>query len=267
MKLDCYPITYTGNKYRETKKYFKNFKIDQYEYIVEPMCGIFGFSRALMEMNPSYKGKFLLNDHNKELIDFHNKIKNDEFEEIENECNELLNKYLLDVDDREFGKEIKEINKFYIKKMFEFRGGIYKREKGKKRLINFKNKLEEYKMFMSKCDFYNLDFNEFINTLPKDKKILIFYDPPYISSSNIDYSMNKYIEGTKFLYDNTQMYIDIKNNYKNLPDHDQLMIINNTAIIREIFKKFNYDIYDHTYSVGNKNKTQHIHINNFQLTL
>lgn len=262
MKLDCYPIVYTGNKYRETKKYFKNFKIDQYDYIVEPLCGIFGFSRALFEMNPDFQGKFLLNDHNKELIDFHNRLKNDEFEDIENECNEVLNKHIKDVDDREFNKEIKKINNFIMKQMFQNGHGLCVRKYGETKLKNYKKILDEYKLFFSKCEFYNLDFNEFMETLPDDKKTLVFYDPPYISSCNIEYSMHKHVEGTKFLYDNTQMYIDIKKYYKN-QNLNSLMIINNSAIIREIFKKYNMDVFDHTYQMTKKNKTQHIHITNF----
>ena len=75
IRYDRFILNYQGNKYLETKKYFKELDIRDYDIIVEPFAGIFGFSRALYEMNPEYDGVFWINDIDPDLIAFYKQLK------------------------------------------------------------------------------------------------------------------------------------------------------------------------------------------------
>ncbi len=77
--MNNFLFSYNGNKYLEIKKYFVSsncFKdINDYDIIVEPFCGIFGFSRYYYEKG--FSGEIWLNDINSDLINYYNKMKND----------------------------------------------------------------------------------------------------------------------------------------------------------------------------------------------
>ena len=64
-------LNYTGNKYQESKKHLKNYDFSNYDTIVEPFCGGFGFSRFLFsDLNLKDK-RYIFCDLDKELIDFY----------------------------------------------------------------------------------------------------------------------------------------------------------------------------------------------------
>ena len=267
-KFDRYLLTYTGNKYRETKKYLEDLDIKKYDIIVEPFGGIFGYSRALYEMNPNYSGEFWINDTNTDLIGVHQQLKDGKFNEIKEMVLKLIEPFEKDENDLNFNKVKKKNSLLQLIVCFY----INTRQKMKNKIKNYEEKQDDFKELLDKCSFFNMDFNDFLKQLPTDKKCLILFDPPYFDSCNTDYTrgMEKY-EDDGEIKDNTQMYLDILDYFaaqaRNLQNrktgNDCLMIINNLSIMRYIFKDFQQEVYKVKYQRVKKN-TSHLMIYNFK---
>ena len=79
--MNAHPFCYLGNKYLESKTKLSLYmdkaiaNINDYDIIAEPFCGIYGFSRYAHLIG--FKGEYLLNDINKDLIDSLNRLKNE----------------------------------------------------------------------------------------------------------------------------------------------------------------------------------------------
>ncbi len=255
MRLDRFILSYLGNKYIETKKYLSDDlkQYADYDIICEPCCGIFGFSRAFVELVPEFKGEIWLNDINTELINSLNEIKYNPLEVI-NSIRTESEKYYCD----------SELSYSKTKSFLLSRTacGVSARlcslKKANSKLNNYSDKIDEYKIFFDKVKFFNLPYNDFIEKLPLNKKILIFIDPPYFNSYNLDYqkitsSINKKNEAP----DGTSLYIDIYKTFKNDNKFNIIMIINKIEFINYFFEKWNYKDYKGIYQT-NKNVKHHI---------
>ncbi len=269
MKLDRFLISYNGNKYLETKKYLKNLDISKYDIIAEPFCGIFGFSRALMELNPDFKGEFYLNDIDKNLIDTFKRIVNDPYEYI-NDCEKISNTFETDSDMSSYFRKNKDDYRKLIYRHCQQQ--LFNKFQGGRKIKNYKERIENFNLFFKKCKFSSLENKEFIDLLPKDKKILIFFDPPYFDSNNADYKgyMDYMNEKTETIKDNTYFYIDILENLKN-KNNDCLLIINQISILDYLFKDFKKESFLKLYQnssgskTNKKRRTNHIIYSNFDL--
>lgn len=247
-KLDRFLLNYNGNKYNETKKYLSNYLNKDYDIICEPFCGIFGFSRYFIEYNQDYKGEIWLNDINKDLIDTMKILQSDPsglFVELEN----LLNKYNTDKELSNYLKDKKTEHKYigtfrYICRTMH--SNFYEVDKAYTKINNYKKYIEYYKIFFKKVKFFNLDCKDFINKIPKNKKSLVFFDPPYFDSYNVDY-INSNGRDNNLYYDNTTIYIDILKTFKK-KNIDCLMIINKSDLIHYLFKKYLKTEYKGQYS-------------------
>lgn len=255
--LNCYPIGYCGNKYRETKKYLddilEGINLNEIDIIVEPFGGIFGFSRVIHEKT-DYKGQYWINDIEKDLIKTHKRIKSD-WNGLRTELEEKLSKYKTDA---ELTDTLKKNSDYVMEKMCSFRGRLKKISKGHDKIRVFEKRKSNYKPFFKKVKFFNKTHSEFIDNLPKGKRILIFFDPPYFNSSNAEY--NHYCKNGKD-NDQTIFYLDILNYFKN-PNYKSIMIMNKIALINYLFKDYMRKEYDNTYQIY-KHKVKHIIYKNY----
>ena len=257
VRLDRFILNYQGNKYRETKKYLSGLNISKYDYICEPYGGIFGFSRVMFEINPDFKGVFLINDTDKELIEFYKKLKNNLEKTVDfyaKKINDLITQ--AGNIDKNFTPLIRDQPDRILR--FLCRGHnscIFNIKKSQTKLKNFKEKLTEYKLFFDKCLFYNLKSCEFFEMVDQYKNKLIFCDPPYFNSSNNSYFSEPILmDGTLIEYpDNTSMYVHIKQQFDKKKE-DMIFIMNFTALIHYIFLDYFKKKYSKTYGNNLKNK-------------
>jgi len=186
--MDRFIINYNGNKYNEVKKYLKtDVETMDYDFIAEPFCGIFGFSRYFYLLNgeKNKKTRFLLNDIETDLINFYKELKKD-FDGTLKTIEDLMEEEDIKKADDNISKCETLQGSYILKKMSLFRAGLYVKHKLLKKIENFKKKKTEYQEFFKICEFYNMDYKDFIENVvkPKKKKTLIFYDPPYFNSNN-----------------------------------------------------------------------------------
>ena len=226
--MDRFLLSYNGNKYLESKKMCDDIDFSSYDYICEPFCGIFGFSR--FAYNKGFTGDFLLNDLDEDIIKIFNDLKVD----IDTVCDKLkaeLSKYKVD---RELTNDRNKSRLLHLSSRGGL-GSLCKIQKGNTKITNFLKKKGQYNLFFNKCTFSSMDYIDFIKSIPDDKKVLIYYDPPYFNSDNTGYHPNT--SNAVGYSDGTKKYIDILNNFKDIK-HDQLLILNHTDIMHYIFKDF-----------------------------
>lgn len=249
MKLDRFIITYQGNKYLETRKHLINdVNINNYDIICEPFCGIFGFSRAMFEKYNDFKGKIYLNDLNTSLINFLKKLKTEPKKFVNDLSNELDNIN----DDREIKKSSDDIKFVSSRSM-----GLYNKHRGMTKIKNYLEKLNDYSFFFKHVELFNLPADKFIEQLPKDKKILIYLDPPYFNSANMSYTYYDNNNKKKDYPDGTDIYVDIYNLFKNNKTYDILFLMNNLAFFNMMFNEYKLKEYEGTYQ-NQKNKKKHV---------
>jgi len=253
--MDRFIINYNGNKYQETKKYLKDFiEKSNYECIIEPFGGIFGFSRYYYLLKNENKNlKFMINDIDSELISFYKELKKDfegtliklrkKFDDITKDMTKdiELTKYLRDKDDCKF---IELISKSIR--------GTYSISKFNTKFNNFMKKKEEYKNMFERTKFYNMDVLEFLKLIPVKKNNLIYFDPPYFNSDNSYYNtyMDNYSDGTTCYLTILDFFIKTS--------HHCIFVMNKIDIINHIFKEYYHQEYEGTYQNTTKKKKHHI---------
>ena len=77
-------LNYQGTKFKETKE-IDHINFDNYDTIIEPFGGSFGFSRYLWEIKNMKDKKYIILDNNKELIDFYNFLKETDIQKFLND--------------------------------------------------------------------------------------------------------------------------------------------------------------------------------------
>ena len=264
MKLDRFILNYDGNKYLETRKHLTDFiKNNHYELIAEPYCGIFGFSRAFYELQPNNNYEIWLNDIDPDLINFLKQLMENP-EEIINRINDTINKYPTDAELTKAYRKCDDVD--MIKSIFRTSGYyLLSLQKGKLKIKNYLEKLNDYKIFFKNVKLFNMDADDFIKlVVEKNVKTLIYYDPPYFQSSNTSYTeyYRKYNEhGDIDNYkDGTSMYVSIYEMFKNNdnPNISLLFVMNKIDIINFLFKKYFYKNYEGKYQNHGKNKKRHV---------
>ena len=253
--MNTFLLNYNGNKYLECKKYLKNFFTkSQYKHIIEPFSGIFGLSRSYYEFNTKKGVKYHLNDIDTELIKTLKHIKSN-FNQVIDICEKFYEK------NRNYsGEELKKIinnheYNYLLRYIFRgYRAGLYHMEKGRTKVQNFKLKEKKYKAFFKQCTFYNLSYDEFLDLdeIKKLKNKLIFYDPPYFNSCNLNYQKFSKIDKNKCYNDNTSFYIEIYENINTNIKDDQIIILNKIDLINYIYSdlKTNIAFKDSKYGSG-----------------
>lgn len=278
MKYDHFLINYNGNKYQETKKYYKNLteqiNFKSYDIIAEAFCGIFGFTRAVFEKENfsddlENTPEFWLNDIDKNLINTIEILKNNP-EEYLNNILEFAKKFETDKEFTAFMRtQQKNDDLFYYIVRMTFRNAspnIMNFKKGEIKIKNYLLKSDEFKKLFERVKLFNLDVSEFYEKLPKDKKILLFLDPPYFNSDNSGYS--KYIKDTneEEIPDGTKIYVDCYHYLEN-KNMDVVMVLNNLYIFRCFYTRFVWFNYGRTYqnNTGGKKNANHMFFSNIHI--
>lgn len=247
------PLRYPGGKTRACKKLDtilnEYFDISKFNNIVSPFFGGGSFE---FHMQNNYGLNIIANDKFVPLYNFWKTCKLDKV----NLCKELTKKIDL-IDKEEFTnlrkiimKENNKLNQsimYFIINRCSFSGatlsGGFSLEASKKRFtissIDRINKLD-----LTRYDIYNLDFKEFINN-NKNKKNLIFLDPPYyLKKASTLYGNNGDMHNT-FEHDKLYKCVAKKKNW--------IMTYNNCDYIKNLYKDFK--IIETSWSYGmNKSK-------------
>lgn len=260
--------SYVGNKRSEIKHIINevNLIINDIETIVEPFCGSCAFSLH-MNLREKQNKKFHVNDINTCLIEFLQDIKNDGCEKYFNYINSKTYEDFKNIIGsckltkiKNFGS-LNTYETFLLKKKSSARYGLSNESRFVKNMDHKKySKTDE---FFKQCnEITNKDYIKIFEQYIDDEKTLIFLDPPYFDSFNGYYISNlESKDENNILIDNTKMYVDIVNFLK-CAKCKIIMIINNNAIIRELYKDFLGSIFCKMYSFTKK-KTEHIIIKNF----
>lgn len=213
--MSHFPISYTGNK-RQDIKFFEEYLPKKINNMYEPFCGSGAVSFHLRGI---IKDLIILNDISELLIKLY----------IVYMSHGLpgLNKW---VEDPEIKKEIIELCGYgtfgYGRNKEDFH---FSKNTRKKQL--FLNMLKSKAILI--CGDHK---NSVIDASEGD---FIYYDPPYIDTSNKNYSLTNDIEEGKYLrvIDNTKFYIEILEILKN-SKANVMVIVNKNYLMEFVFKGF-----------------------------
>lgn len=196
-----FPIDYPGTKFQESQKTLKADDYAQYNHIIEPYGGTFGFCRWLYSENPDHPRTFTVCDNNEKLINQYNSWKamtRDEFCEYIKEYQDLIealpstgtgSKRLIDRVD--MNDTIKNNPKFDMMFYYNYGRFTYKRTK-EPELCAFWWDMFQKTTFICQSSNDLLKFDE--------PETLIYIDPPYLLQCNENYS-NVNTDYSKIIYD------------------------------------------------------------------
>lgn len=254
--MEGFIFSYNGNKYRETKKHlYDKIKHLKYDFVAEPYCGIFGFSRYYYLMKKDEKTKFLLNDINPDLIDNLKDIQKDIRGFIEEFKEFIGSEEYKAVDGADFTKLIKTKPRKYH---FLFRGFadmVFIKKNGEGKIRNFEKKIPEYEDFFKRCVFYNMDVGDFLKVCNEKKNILLYFDPPYFNANNLYYTKETRTPDNTYK-DGSTHYLHILEQTKK--EKHFVFVMNKIDIIDYIFKDFNRYSYAGRYLNNGKNLKIHV---------
>ncbi len=246
------PLRYPGGKTRACKILdhivINNFNITDYNTLISPFFGGGSFE---FHMQNKYNLNLIANDKFKPLYNFWQIAKNKN-NDLCNKLNENLNK--IDKDDflkyrSDIIKERNRLNQahmYFIINRCSFSGatlsGGFSKEASEKRFT--KSAIDRVKeLNLSRVNFYNLDFEVFLNQNEGNKN-LIFLDPPYYLEKSNLYGNNGDMHEN---FDHEKLFncISTKKNW--------IMTYNNCDYIKEMYKDFK--IIETSWSYGmNKSK-------------
>ena len=246
------PLRYPGGKTRAVHKLEEvmstHFEIDSFSTIISPFFGGGSFE---FHIQNKYKLKILANDKFKPLYSFWNVCKNDN----ETLCSNLIEK-LGHVGQDEFKRyrngilqeqnELTQALMYFIINRCSFSGstlsGGFSLESSKRRYTQ--SSIDRIrKLNLLPFDIYNMDFEEFINSVNKQESFM-FLDPPYYLKSSKLYGNNGDMH-EHFSHEKLHKCLSTKTNW--------MMTYNNCDYIKEMYKEFK--IIETSWSYGmNKSK-------------
>jgi site-specific DNA-adenine methylase len=258
MKQNHFYIAYPGNKRKEIQNIIDNTDLQNIDTIIEPYCGTSALSVYLYHFHPRGKEfKYIINDHNKHLIDLYNIAKD------ENEFNNFIddvNESVFDDDNNFISKDeyfnlINEdtLKAWFIKnKFYNIRVGMYPMRKSIP-FINNKNLMNDF-IRNSNLEIINDDGVKIVEQYKNNINALIFLDPPYINLCNDFYQLGG---GNIYEY----LYNHDKNMFKCL----LVSILNENWIVNLLFRNYNILKYSKKYETSKKEVT-HLLISNREFT-
>lgn len=246
-----------GSKLHDIKYFLKYLpKDEKFDIVCEPFAGSFALIRKVYKNSNK---KLHINDNDKNLIDSilfirdnqkkvskiiekYNEIKeNTAYKDLKEKIEKYLNS----------DKSIPDYFKNHIISSYKIRGFYKKIPCDNNLFCNFLKKLE------ITCD----DVTNIMKKYKDDERAFLFFDPPYLDSDNTNYkSMTKYSNGKK-LNDNTVFYISLLE-YIQTAKCKIMIIVNNNAITRFLYKDYIKGNYDKIYQLT-KNKNSHLIISNY----
>lgn len=251
-----FPINYYGNKFNESKK-FLNYNFKEYNFIAEPFCGVFGFSRAIYK-NCSDDCIFIMNDINSHLIDIYNYLKDKDVNILYNNLQTIIKDFKSKcTNDFKIKKLCTDLELNSIENKFLYINAINGRHinfydrllKTVSYLNNFNNSILHN--FLKKCIFTNLDYNDFFTKYRDYGKILFYIDPPYFDSHNMSYQKSsKEILDNNRIYDSSIIYIKIFEFIKSPVNF--ILVINKLELLHYLFRIFYNFEYEKRYNMSRK---------------
>lgn len=263
-------FSYFGCK-RDEIKYIQSYVekvINTTKTVVEPFCCSCSFSLKLHCDFKNKKLKYHINDIDPQLTNFLNQVKKDngiikfyeyakkEFNEKEKdkdirtyfrgmkrEDNENPYKYFLYMRTNSIPYHLKDrFNTFF--KMYE----------------NNEYKCTDHFFCLKNTKITDEDYKVLFDMYKDDENALLFLDPPYFDSYNMEYTLKGKDE--KIVFDNTVIFIDI---WKLLKDAKCkiICILGKNAVMEHIFKDYIVGEYDKVYQMK-KRITKHIIITNIK---
>lgn len=265
-QIKHFPISYLGNKSKDYK-HFSDLLPNDKLIIVEPFGGSFAVSR-LKYYDDKYKKH--VNDLSQPLYKLYDAFKNDSerinklFDDIKIFIDNEFIKYNINgvkntfvkphafweyIKNYDYIEEIKEI----IKENVMVRGMLNKRPN---------LKYNDFFDFCKSIDFTNSDYKIILDQYEHNKDAFLFIDPPYLDSHNTSYqNMKDKRSKEKYIIDNTEMFV-VLSEYIKKCECKVMIILNNNAIIRHLFKDYVKQIYKKNYDISNS-KTEHLIICNY----
>lgn len=239
-------MNYTGAKFNESKEIINIVNLDNYDTIIEPFGGSFGYSRYVYYKLCKTNMKFIIYDCDKDLIDFYKKIQDkvkdgsivkfvDDYNRIVADIHSKCPwkdhaRFLNNNKVREYIKESnisEDLKKLIINNLF--RGGRTSVSYKKNCDFGIFNNIE-FK-YGSAVD---IDYTKFNN------KTLIYLDPPYLVSDNTQYvkfgSMDRIFETIDIILKNNQ----------------SIFIHSYAYLLHKHYIKYYKMNYSKTYGSGNK---------------
>lgn len=246
-KMTHFPISYMGNK-RLDIKYFENYfpDIDSYDTIVEPFAGSGAVSFYLSD-NVDH---IVLNDKDETIINLYKIWTEQGYEKFKEWAEDENNEKILYQKTGSAGFANKP-------KTLKISKNTTKKEKWRNALIE-------------KATITNHDFKTVMENL--NSRTFVYFDPPYFDSSNKSYHVvnnNEIVDNVMEITDNTKYFIEILEFLQNSPSKI-LLVVNDNAIMRHIYKDFIKGTYEKIYTrnihrkgVVYKKKMNHLVICNF----
>lgn len=231
-------LNYQGTKFKETSE-IDHIDFDNYETIIEPFGGSFGFSRYLWEIKNMKDKKYIILDNNKELIDFYNFLKETDIEKFLNDYANI-NTTLLEKFKHGNDKTmvIKKPTLEYIKKNIEcphmrfvLQTNIDNRFVS--RVCNKEN--SKFYDMIKETTFIHSTFQDYDLSKYNPQTTLIYFDPPYLGENNVWYSDIKLADK---MYE--KMITTFNNNYC-------LFVHSYNFFINYVFDDYKYYEYDKKY--------------------
>jgi len=259
-------IKYLGGKYKEIPN-FIDYIPKEFNTYIEPFIG---GGALYFYLEPK---KAIINDINEKLITFYSTIKNNHLQ-LNQEINKIIDKY------NSSTMENNKIFYYYMRNRFNNNDNVYLdatiyyfinktcfsglsriNSSGKFNVpFSYYDKInnnitEKHINLLKNTQIYNVDYSQILRKAKKDD--FIFIDPPYPNS------YNKYANNDVF---DEQEQIRLATNFKNL-SCKSLMIINETALTKELYKKYIYKSYNKRYAINIKNRinkdSTHLIISNY----
>jgi site-specific DNA-adenine methylase len=263
MAVNTFYFSYEGNKRREYKT-IEPFlpKASSIKYFVEPFAGSASVAYIYSKNNPKSKITYVVNDIDTQLIKFYESIQKGKLKNYINFVNRNLDSEAFN---RIKNKKNPNVNEqFYRKKVYNLHMGINPFNDSSKKTVRHINisKFKDRETFDKKAILSNLSYNDIFESFKNKQNAFLFIDPPYLNSSNRDYSSFKTnVTDKNVIIDNTKIYIDILD-FMNTCKCKVMVVINSNSIMKYIFQDYIKFEYQKTYDRHNK-QTQHLILTNY----
>ena len=244
-------LSWVGNKWNERDNVINNLDLTDINTIIEPFCGSCAISIQLSILYPK-RFKYILNDLDSKLIEIFNIIKNNKWNDIVEEYNKLdqyMNKedYYKIIDNNDI------IGYILGHRHYQFRINY---PPTNKKLIKLNNSYKFIDFILNEdVELHNKQAIDIINEYKNDNNVLLYLDPPYIKTRNIDFYDNA----------NKKDFLGIYNylEFADITTRLYLNILRNDDLIRKYMNRYEL-IYEYSvkYKQGKERNKKHIILSN-----
>jgi site-specific DNA-adenine methylase len=211
----------------------------------------------------NFKGEFVLNDNDKNLIEFYKDIKLNSSEKYFKYIIDTWNDGKLTLEEHLEKMKPKNIKSTLDWFYFQRCNGKFRRQTKK---IEFTTaKYEKNKNVISSLDRFFMDdniklsccdYSEIIDKYKDDPQTLIYLDPPFMSSFNADYAIyyNDKKNIDKSIKDHTKIFIDLLEILKS--KNKIIASINSNCLIRYLYKDYIFNEFKKIYQATKSREPQ-----------